>query len=221
MFIVFIVSSIKTKTQWTLSIWIFFPLLSQVRHVSAPWWPAGVQGPSSLDSTSIRCFPYKPSLHFIQTDFLTERLQLLMFVENMNVCHHPVVVTDQPWSRSSAGCSVCCLQLISWLTFLSRVVFAVFSVSETWVPCCEGHGGVGQGVTASPTRAMTTATRVPSLQNLRFINMDFAWVVCYCRPTFMPPLSLCFIFVASPPPNKAPSVQWKACGHGTNGLWRK
>lgn len=29
------------------------------------------------------------------------------------------------------------------------------------MPCCEGHGEVSQGVTASPTTAMTAATRGP------------------------------------------------------------
>lgn len=31
----------------------------------------------------------------------------------------------------------------------------------TRVPCCEGHSEVSQGVTASPTTAMTTATQGP------------------------------------------------------------
>lgn len=55
---------------------------------------------------------------------------------------------------------LCCFKLICslmWLLFHRLCCAAACFWCQTWVPCCEGHSEVSEGVTALPTTTMTTA----------------------------------------------------------------
>lgn len=185
--------------------------------MSAPWWPAAVQG-LCLSPVGTRHLSLVSHINcsFGSSRLIpTDRLQLFMFVKNINVWHHPVVVTDQSWSRSSRDetdfltdvlvlrCALRCSRCRNMGALLWGSLWGQ-SGCDRFAHQRDDHRHTG------PLAGKALLKKYRLWLNRLLLSTHF-----YAFSVFV--LHFCDFI----PPNKALSVQWKACGHATNGLWRK
>ncbi len=167
-------------------------------------------------------------------DWLTFGATLKWPFEELQFLALAVGFVFEPWMLLPGLCWFKLIYCLMWLLHHSlRCCFWC----RTWMPCCEGHAEVNEGMTALPTTAMTTTAMTTAIYQWDCLNnveskgtyqthnivsyFENCSIVCQCFSSQWLKVFLWFVFVfiyskAAAHKKKALSAKLKAFSHTIN-----